>query len=170
VSGRGPDPVAGQAVTIWLVSPPPTDRHPRGRPDPGIPPAGRAPREVDVPLARSRAAEDEGIRARLEERRRTLEEEVRTLSEHDPAESANLQFGKRIGDGTAYAIDRMTGAYQARTLYQTIVQIDAALDRLRDGTYGTCQGCGAAIPAERLEAVPWAALCVGCASRPAPRR
>ena len=78
---------------------------------------------------------------------------MRTLSEHDPAESANLQFGKRIGDGTAYAIDRMTGAYQARTLYQTIVQIDAALDRLRDGTYGTCQGCGAAIPAERLEAV-----------------
>jgi DnaK suppressor protein len=110
------------------------------------------------------------IRAGLEERRRTLEDEVRALSEYDPAESANLQFGKRIGDGTAYAIDRMTGAYQARTLYQTITQIEAALDRLRDGTYGTCQGCGETIPAERLVAVPWTAFCVGCASRPSSRR
>jgi RNA polymerase-binding transcription factor DksA len=110
------------------------------------------------------------IRAGLEERRRTLEDEVRTLSEHDPAESAKLQFGKRIGDGTAYAIDRMTGAYQARTLYQTIRQIEAALDRLRDGTYGTCQECGEPIPTERLVAVPWTAFCVGCASRPSSRR
>ena len=110
------------------------------------------------------------IRAGLEERRRTLEDQVRALSEHDPAESANLQFGKRIGDGTAYAIERMTGAYQARTLYQTITQIATALDRLRDGTYGTCQGCGEAIPTERLEAVPWTTLCVGCASRPSTRR
>lgn len=110
------------------------------------------------------------IRAVLTERRRTLEEEVRALSEHDPAESANLQFGKRIGDGTTYAVERMTGAYQARTLYQTIAQIDAALDRLCDGTYGTCQGCRSPIPAERLAAVPWTAFCVGCASRSAPRR
>jgi RNA polymerase-binding transcription factor DksA len=110
------------------------------------------------------------LRAELEERLRTLEGEVRALSEHDPAESANLQFGKRIGDGTAYAIDRMNGAYQARTLYQTIRQIEAALDRLREGTYGTCEGCGVAIPAERLAAVPWAALCVACASRPSSRR
>ena len=110
------------------------------------------------------------IRAGLEQRRRTLEDEVRALSEHDPAESANLQFGKRIGDGTAYAIDRMTGAYQARTLYQTITQIEIALERLRDGTYGICQGCGEAIPTERLAAVPWTAFCVGCASRPSTRR
>lgn len=110
------------------------------------------------------------IRAGLEERRRTLEDQVRALSQHDPAESANLQFGKRIGDGTAYAIDRMTGAYQARTLYQTIRQIEAALDRLRDGSYGTCQGCGDAILTERLAAVPWTAFCVGCASRPSSRR
>jgi RNA polymerase-binding transcription factor DksA len=95
---------------------------------------------------------------------------VRALSEHDPAESAHLQFGKRIGDGTAYAVERMTGAYQARTLYQTITQIEAALDRLRDGSYGTCQGCGEAIPEERLAAVPWTAFCVGCASRPSSRR
>ncbi len=115
-------------------------------------------------------ADTAAIRAELEARRRTLEDEVRALTEHDPAESANLQFGKRIGDGTAYAIDRMTGAYQARTLYQTIQQLDAALERLRDGTYGTCQGCGQAIPTERLAAVPWTAFCVACASRPSPRR
>jgi DnaK suppressor protein len=110
------------------------------------------------------------VRAILEKRRRALEEEVRSLTEHDPGESANLQFGKRIGDGTAYAIDRMTGAYQARTLYQTIEQIDAALDRLREGTYGVCQACHGPIPSERLAAVPWAAFCIDCASRPRSQR
>ena len=112
----------------------------------------------------------DAIRAVLEERRHAIGEEVRALSEHDPGESANLQFGKRIGDGTAYAIDRMTGAYQARTLYQTVTQIEAALERLGEGTYGTCQGCGDPIPSERLAAVPWTAFCVGCASRPSRRR
>jgi RNA polymerase-binding transcription factor DksA len=42
--------------------------------------------------------------------------------------------------------------------------LDAALARLRDGTYGRCTGCGGTIPAERLEAVPAAACCVGCQS------
>lgn len=40
--------------------------------------------------------------------------------------------------------------------------IDAALKRLADGTYGTCVRCGNPISAERLEAVPHAALCRDC--------
>ena len=42
-------------------------------------------------------------------------------------------------------------------------QIDAAIDRIDDGSYGTCQGCGKAIAAARLEALPYAAVCVQCA-------
>lgn len=38
--------------------------------------------------------------------------------------------------------------------------IDSALHRLEDGTYGTCEICGRDIAAERLEAVPWATLCI----------
>ncbi|SDY78130.1 transcriptional regulator, TraR/DksA family [Jannaschia faecimaris] len=42
--------------------------------------------------------------------------------------------------------------------------IDAALKRIEDGSYGTCAKCGNPIAAERLEAVPTAALCRTCAT------
>ena len=45
-----------------------------------------------------------------------------------------------------------------------IQQIKAALDRIRDGTYGTCLLCDRPISEKRLAAVPWAAYCVGCQS------
>lgn len=43
--------------------------------------------------------------------------------------------------------------------------IDAALDRLRDGTFGRCLRCGRQIPVERLRIRPTATLCVPCAAR-----
>lgn len=42
--------------------------------------------------------------------------------------------------------------------------VDAALARLDDGTFGTCQRCGAQIAEARLEALPWAAHCIACQS------
>jgi len=39
-------------------------------------------------------------------------------------------------------------------------EVDEALARITDGTYGTCAVCGREIPPERLEAVPWATLCI----------
>jgi DnaK suppressor protein len=44
-------------------------------------------------------------------------------------------------------------------------QIEAALKRIEDGSYGRCEECGIGIPRVRLEAIPYAALCVKCASR-----
>ncbi len=43
--------------------------------------------------------------------------------------------------------------------------IDAAIARLADGSYGLCVTCGAKIPKSRLEAIPYAAQCVPCASQ-----
>jgi RNA polymerase-binding transcription factor DksA len=60
----------------------------------------------------------------------------------------------------------MTDAYQARTIYATVTEIDQALERIDSGTYGLCVGCGSEIPSERLQAVPWAALCVPCSAKP----
>jgi RNA polymerase-binding transcription factor len=110
----------------------------------------------------------EGIRRALLDKRAELAAKVEQLGAHDPAEASNLNFGKRIGDGTAYAVERMTGAYQARTLYETVREIDTALVRLDEGTYGLCTSCGAPIPLPRLQLVPWAAQCVQC-SAPARR-
>jgi DnaK suppressor protein len=45
---------------------------------------------------------------------------------------------------------------------QHLEAIDAALARIESGTYGRCTGCGGAIATERLDALPWAALCIDC--------
>jgi RNA polymerase-binding protein DksA len=52
---------------------------------------------------------------------------------------------------------------------QVLEEIDAALMRIDAGTYGTCASCAKEIAPERLEAYPWAALCIDCA-RQAERR
>jgi DnaK suppressor protein len=44
-------------------------------------------------------------------------------------------------------------------------QIDAALKRINDGSYGTCGQCGKMISKARLDAIPYVALCVRCTSR-----
>jgi DnaK suppressor protein len=44
-------------------------------------------------------------------------------------------------------------------------QIDGAIERIEDGSYGQCEECGGKIPKSRLEALPYAALCVCCASQ-----
>jgi DnaK suppressor protein len=43
---------------------------------------------------------------------------------------------------------------------QTLSEIDAALQRIEDGTYGICENCGKPIGAERLAAIPWTRLCI----------
>jgi DnaK suppressor protein len=102
------------------------------------------------------------VRTLLASKRTELLDRIAQFAASDPAETSNLNFGKRIGDGTTYAVERMTGAYQARTLYETVTEIEHAIERLDDGTYGRCLSCAAVIPAERLSALPWAALCVPC--------
>ena len=44
-------------------------------------------------------------------------------------------------------------------------KIEAALERIEDGTYGECEECGAKIPKTRLNAIPYATMCVKCASQ-----
>jgi len=48
---------------------------------------------------------------------------------------------------------------------QLLRQVEAALDRLDEGAYGTCLHCEDPIPERRLRALPWAILCVGCQER-----
>ena len=46
---------------------------------------------------------------------------------------------------------------------QTIMLIDAALSRIKNGSYGTCEKCGEEIPVERTNALPYVTTCVKCA-------
>ena len=47
----------------------------------------------------------------------------------------------------------------------TLDKIEAALERIEDGSYGRCAECETTIPAARLEAIPYASCCVACAAR-----
>jgi RNA polymerase-binding transcription factor DksA len=64
---------------------------------------------------------------------------------------------------TAQMVVEQDLAVQNRSLAADLLcQIWAALDRITDGSYGTCQLCGAEIQPHRLEVVPWAAYCTPC--------
>ena len=89
--------------------------------------------------------------------------ELERLTEPPEAGSA-VSFGKRIGDGTTEAVERIATTAQARSISASLAEIDRALQKLSEGTYGTCDRCGSPIPAERLEAKPAAALCVRCSA------
>jgi DnaK suppressor protein len=81
-----------------------------------------------------------------------------------PADTGGISFGKRVGDGTSLAVERLT---QVATHEQLLVQLgetQRALAKLDEGSYGTCDDCGARIPEGRLEVHPWAVRCVACAS------
>jgi DnaK suppressor protein len=47
----------------------------------------------------------------------------------------------------------------------TLDQIEASLERIEEGTYGQCEECGVKIPKTRLNAIPYATLCVRCAEQ-----
>jgi DnaK suppressor protein len=70
--------------------------------------------------------------------------------EHDP-EGATIAFERS-------QVDALIGQAERQ-----LAEIDAALARLADGTYGVCERCGREIPVARLEARPTARTCVACA-------
>ncbi|HEX6207293.1 MAG TPA: TraR/DksA C4-type zinc finger protein [Actinomycetota bacterium] len=98
---------------------------------------------------------------RLRVRRAELEAELARLTEPPEAGSA-VSFGKRIGDGTTEAVERIATTAQARSFSASMAEIDRALEKLSEGTYGRCDRCGEPIPKERLEVKPAATLCVRC--------
>jgi RNA polymerase-binding transcription factor len=110
------------------------------------------------------------IERALEERRRALERELEALT-HVPREpTATVSFGKRVGEGTTEAVERIHTTSAARALAAMLDDVRRALAKLAEGSYGTCDACGRAIPRERLDAIPWAVLCVACAGARGSRR
>ena len=104
------------------------------------------------------------IEEALAARREALLGELDRLTE-PPEEGASVGFGKRVGDGTTEAVERLATTATARSIAASIKEIDRALQKLADDTYGHCDMCQRAIAPARLEARPATALCVECASQ-----
>jgi DnaK suppressor protein len=76
-----------------------------------------------------------------------------------------LESARDVGDQALMDLDRELGISLMEMRNRRRQAIDEALTRLSEGTYGICAECGVEISEKRLEAVPFAKLCVECQSR-----
>ena len=101
-------------------------------------------------------------RARARERVGALEREFAGLAE---AASLAGTDDEHDPEGATLAFERQHVAALAQAAREHLTDIDAALARLADGSYGACQTCGQPIGAERLAARPSARTCIACTRR-----
>ena len=107
------------------------------------------------------------FRVLLEEERQRIAGAIAYLHEENPrnledelGEVAGRGSDNHLGDMAAITFDRELDEGLEEGAQQTLEQIDRALARLDEGSYGTCERCGHAIGEERLRARPWATLCI----------
>src|SRR5437588_8810599 len=102
----------------------------------------------------------EAFKKRLEDRQKDLRRMV----------SRTEQDGRTVDeDATQDIADRAASSYNKEFLFhqsnndrQLLQMVEAALERIRQGTFGECISCGKEINAKRLEAVPWTRHCIEC--------
>jgi DnaK suppressor protein len=82
--------------------------------------------------------------------------------DEDDGELSSAAGDQHLADHASEMLDREVDESLEENAEQLVHEIDVALARLDDGTYGTCGRCGQPIPEERLDAVPYATLCVPC--------
>jgi DnaK suppressor protein len=107
-----------------------------------------------------------GVREVLERTRDELRAELETLTAAPRDPMGAVSFGKRVGEGTSQAVERIAQVDAAKRLDAKLRDVERALEKLDEGTYGVCDVCGSSIAAERLEAIPWAVRCIDHAAGP----
>jgi DnaK suppressor protein len=122
------------------------------------------------------SAKSNGLDKFLEDQLKALEEERATYlrqaeslqaeadSLTEDREPGDVQFDEESGEGDTLAVERERDLALSAQARAAIEEIDRAIVKIHDGSYGHCDSCGNAIPKERLKALPYAALCVRCKS------
>lgn len=110
-----------------------------------------------------------GQLAVLEEERSTYTRQAASLrAEADQLvaerEPGDVQFDEESGEGDTIAVERERDLALSAQAAAAVEDIDRAIAKIHDGTYGVCEQCFSTIPKERLRALPYAALCVQCKS------
>jgi len=107
------------------------------------------------------------FRVLLEDQRQRIVDAIAHLHEENPrniedelGELAGRGSDNHLADMATITFDRELDEGLEEGAQQTLAQIDRALTRLDEGTYGTCERCGKPIAEERLRARPWATLCI----------
>jgi DnaK suppressor protein len=106
------------------------------------------------------------LRSRLEGMKKRLSEELEQLkSTVRPADERRegSPFGKREEEATeSFELEKRLSL--EKRIREQLAEVEHALQKFEDGTYGLCDNCGQAIDPARLEALPQASLCLNCKS------
>ncbi len=109
-------------------------------------------------------ASDASVDARtvLEQERRDL---LDRLSELGFGDTGGLTYDPNFADSSQVTAERGEAEAEAATLRERLDEVEQALVKLDQGSYGVCESCGRPIDAARLEALPSARRCIACASK-----
>ncbi|HEV7862805.1 MAG TPA: TraR/DksA C4-type zinc finger protein [Acidimicrobiia bacterium] len=115
------------------------------------------------------------LRRLLQEERETYVRQAHDLAAEAEAlaaerEPGDTQFDEESGEGDTVNVERERDLALSASATQAVEDIDRALHRMETGAFGICERCGKKITVARLEALPFAALCIECKSREERRR
>jgi RNA polymerase-binding protein DksA len=121
-------------------------------------------REGEEPWTTEELAE---IRTELEEQARELRGEIddAEIAWHDLQRDSGDGAGDDQADAGTKTFEREHELSLANNSRDLLAQVDRALSRLDNGTYGVCENCGQPVGKARLQAFPRATLCVTCKQR-----
>ena len=128
-----------------------------------------APAKAAAPVKKAPARKGKVVLDKFQEgQKKLLLEERERLTRHSEVlraeadalaadrEAGDTQFDDESGEGDTLAVERERDLVLSAQAQQTVSEIDHALAKLEDGTYGICEISGQPIPKERLKAIPWA--------------
>ena len=107
----------------------------------------------------SMAIDIQKMKARLLAKQAELQGQVHGLDQAYPKEVDSIQVSEKPEDFEEAAVDFLETQQEQSILVNEqslLTEVQAALKRIEDGTYGQCIVCGKPIPEKRLEAIPWA--------------
>ena len=107
-------------------------------------------------------------RATYEQQAQSLREEAEQLAAD--MEPGDIQFDEESGEGGTLNVERERDLALSAQARAAVEEIDRALAKIDQGTYGVCEKCGEPIKKARLKALPYASLCISCKSGGLSRR
>lgn len=109
----------------------------------------------------------EGIKKDLLTRKKQILDSLEDISQPDSHENDNLgvkfpEYGDKADENAQEISDYTTNSATEKVLEKTLADIEGALKRIEDGSYGICKYCHQAIAPKRLQARPVASACISC--------
>ena len=103
------------------------------------------------------------LRVELEAQRENLRREIEEQGGDPDHDEAAIDVERGFADSAHATAERARLLSVMKALRANLRWVNRALKKMELGTYGVCERCGNPVPIERLEALPWAILCIDCA-------